>query len=99
MPSGPEHCAGIGVVGLSAPVGHHLLVAAYRPGRASDLAPLAYLSLVWSFMSGALLFHEQAQPRAIAGALAFATGGAITLRARPTERKTIPTSVDYGDPG
>lgn len=46
VPPGPVHWAGIGVVGLSALVGHRLVVAAYRLSRASDLAPLVYLSLV-----------------------------------------------------
>ncbi|MBA2701847.1 MAG: DMT family transporter [Chloroflexi bacterium] len=96
-PPDSAHWAGIGLVGLSALVGHRLLVAAYRLGRASDLAPLAYLSLVWSFLTGGLLFHEPAQPRAIAGALAIAAGGAITLRARPAEREPVAASVDYGD--
>lgn len=36
----PWQWAAIGLVGLSALTGHRLLVAAYRWGRASDLAPL-----------------------------------------------------------
>jgi drug/metabolite transporter (DMT)-like permease len=88
----------IGLVGLSALTGHRLLVAAYRWGRASDMAPLGYLSLVWSFLSGAILFREPVEPRAVAGALAIAIGGAVTLRTGPTGREPVPASVDYGDP-
>jgi drug/metabolite transporter (DMT)-like permease len=88
----------IGLVGLSALTGHRLLVAAYRWGRASDLAPLGYLSLVWSFLSGAILFREPVEPQAVAGALAIALGGAITFRAGPADQEPVPASVDYGDP-
>jgi drug/metabolite transporter (DMT)-like permease len=94
----PLQWAGIGLVGLSVLVGHRLLVAAYRWGRASDLAPLAYLSLVWSFLSGAILFREPVEPRAVAGALAIAFGGAVTFRATPAGRDPVSASVDYGDP-
>jgi drug/metabolite transporter (DMT)-like permease len=90
--------AAIGLVGLTALTGHRLLVAAYRWGRASDLAPLGYLSLVWSFLSGAILFREPVEPRAVVGALAIALGGAVTFRATPADREPVPASVDYGDP-
>jgi drug/metabolite transporter (DMT)-like permease len=90
--------AAIGLVGLSALTGHRLLVAAYRWGRASDLAPLGYLSLVWSFLSGAILFREPVEPRAVVGALAIALGGAVTFKAGPADREPVPASVDYGDP-
>jgi drug/metabolite transporter (DMT)-like permease len=88
----------IGVVGLTALTGHRLLVAAYRWGRATDMAPLGYLSLVWSFLSGAILFREPVEPRAVAGALAIAIGGAVTFRTGPADREPVPASVDYGDP-
>ena len=94
----PWQWAGIGMVGLSALTGHRLLVAAYRWGRASDLAPLGYLSLVWSFLSGAILFREPVEPRAVIGALGIAFGGAVTFRAAPADRDPVPASVDYGDP-
>jgi S-adenosylmethionine uptake transporter len=99
-PTSPEpwQWAAIGLVGLSALTGHRLLVAAYRWGRASDLAPLGYLSLVWSFLSGAILFREPIEPRALAGAVAIALGGGITFRAAPAGREPTPASVDYGDP-
>jgi len=79
----PLEWAGIGVVGLSALLGHRLLVAAYQRGRASDLAPLGYLSLVWSFAAGALVFGEAIVARAVAGAATIAVGGVITLRSGP----------------
>ncbi|MEA2653664.1 MAG: hypothetical protein QOI37_891, partial [Chloroflexota bacterium] len=94
----PWQWAAIGVVGLMALTGHRLLVAAYRWGRASDLAPLGYLSLVWSFLSGSVIFHEPAQIRAIIGALSIAVGGVVTVRSAPADGDPIPASVDYGDP-
>jgi drug/metabolite transporter (DMT)-like permease len=94
----PWQWLAIGLVGLSALTGHRLLVAAYRWGRASDLAPLGYLSLVWSFLSGAILFREPVQPQAVVGAVAIALGGALTFRAGPADQEPVPASVDYGDP-
>jgi drug/metabolite transporter (DMT)-like permease len=94
----PLQWAGIGVVGLAALAGHSLLVAAYRWGRASDLAPLGYLSLVWSFISGAVVFGEPVQPRAILGAIAISIGGFIALRSGSAAEREVPVSVDYGDP-
>ena len=88
----------IGVVGLMALTGHRLLVAAYRWGRASDLAPLGYLSLIWSFLIGAVIFHEPVQVRAVVGAFAISIGGVVTLRAGSGDRDPVPASVDYGDP-
>lgn len=94
----PWQWAAIGLVGLSALTGHRLLVAAYRWGRASDLAPLGYLSLIWSFLSGAVIFGEPVEVRAVIGALAIAIGGAVTLRSATGDQEPIPASVDYGDP-
>ena len=54
-----SHDTWAGVVGLGALTGHRLLVAAYRWGRASDLAPLGYLTLVWSFLVGTILFGDR----------------------------------------
>ncbi|HET7169436.1 MAG TPA: DMT family transporter [Candidatus Limnocylindrales bacterium] len=86
MPTVGEWAA-IGLVGVSALTAHRLLVEAFRWGRASDLAPLGYLSLVWSFLSGALVFGEAVQPRALLGALAIASGGIITLRSAPPRER------------
>jgi S-adenosylmethionine uptake transporter len=88
----------IGVVGLGALTGHRLLVAAYRWGRASDLAPLGYLSLVWSFIVGTLLFGEALVPRAVVGAVAIAAGGVMALRGVPPDEDVPPPLVDYGGP-
>lgn len=88
----------IGVVGLGALTGHRLLVAAYRWGRASDLAPLGYLSLVWSFLLGTLLFGEALVPRAVVGAIAIAAGGVMALRGVRADEEVPPPLVDYGGP-
>lgn len=93
----PGQWAGIFLVGLSALTGHRLLVAAYRWGRASELAPLGYLSLVWSFLSGAILFREPLEPRAVLGAIEITIGGLMTLRSRSDDREPLPASPDFGD--
>ena len=90
--------AGIGLVGLAALCGHSLLVRAYHWGRASDLAPLGYLSLVWAFLLGAIVFGESVTPQAILGALAISVGGLLALRSGPGEDLDVPVSADYGDP-
>jgi drug/metabolite transporter (DMT)-like permease len=90
--------AGIGVVGLTSLTGHRLLVGAYRWGRASDLAPLGYLTLVWSFLSGAFIFGEPIQPNAVVGAIAISIGGFIALRSAAGADREVPVSVDFGDP-
>jgi len=94
----PLQWAGIAVVGLAALTAHRLLVSAYHWGRASDLAPLGYLSLVWSFIIGAVVFGEPAQPQAIIGAVAISIGGLIALRSGPEADRETLVSVDFGDP-
>jgi drug/metabolite transporter (DMT)-like permease len=94
----PGQWLGIFVVGLAALTGHRLLVAAYRWGRASDLAPLGYVQLVWAFLSGAILFHEPVEPRAVLGAIAIAAGGVMTLTGGANDRDPVPAPVDFGDP-
>jgi drug/metabolite transporter (DMT)-like permease len=96
-PTAPQWLA-IGVVGLLSLTGHRLLVAAYHWGRASDVAPLGYLSVVWSFLAGSFLFGEALQARALAGALAIAAGGVVTLRSSAQEDVVPPPSADYGGP-
>lgn len=81
----PIEWAGIALVGLMALTGHRLLVVAYRWGRASDLAPLSYLSVLWSFVVGTLVFGEPLQLRAVVGAASIAAGGVMTLRGTPED--------------
>jgi len=94
----PGQWAAIGLVGVSALTGHRLLVGAYRWARASDLAPLGYLNLVWSFLSGAIVFHEPVEPQAVLGAIAIAGGGVMTFTAEDEDREPVPAPVDFGDP-
>ena len=94
----PLEWVAIGIVGLSALTGHRLLVAAYHWGRASDIAPLGYLSIVWSFLIGTLVFGEALELRAVAGALAIAAGGVMTIRGTPPDEEVPPALVDYGGP-
>lgn len=79
MPT-PLEWAGIAVVGLLALTAHRLLVSAYHWARASDLAPMGYLGVLWAFLVGALVFAEPVTLRGVVGALAIAAGGIIALR-------------------
>ena len=91
----PLEWAAIALVGLGSLAGHRLLVAAFRYGRASDLAPLGYLSVVWSFLVGAIVFGEAVQLQAVLGALAIAMGGVLALRgATRTEVARTPAPDD-----
>lgn len=86
-PSGPAPTAidwlGIAVVGVLSMAAHRLLVGAYRWARASDLAPMGYLGVLWAFLVGAAVFSEPITPQAVAGALAIAAGGIVAMRAEP----------------
>ncbi len=88
----------IGGVGLCSIVGHRLVVLAYRDGRASDLAPLGYLSLVWSFTFGYLVFSEPIEPQMLAGATAIAIGGILAYRASWTGSTTGSTAAPTASP-
>ncbi len=94
----PVEWVGIAIVGLGALTGHRLLVAAYRWGRASDLAPLGYLTLVWSFLVGTIVFGEALVSSAVVGAVAIAVGGVLALRGVPRDEDVPPPLVDYGGP-
>lgn len=91
----------IGLIGVCSLVGHRLVVLAYRDGRASDLAPLGYLSLVWSFTFGYVVFSEPIEPAMLAGAVAIAAGGILAYRASwtaPTSATTVaPTASPIDD--
>ncbi len=97
MPT-PLEWAGIAGVGLLALVAHRLLVAAYRWARASALAPMGYLGVLWAFLVGALVFSEPATLRGVVGAAAIAVGGIMALRDRATSDDDGQGSTDYAVP-
>ena len=100
VPPTPLLWLAIGLIGVCSLVGHRLVVLAYRDGRASDLAPLGYLSLVWSFTFGYVVFSEPIEPAMLAGAVAIAAGG-LAYRASwtaPTSATTVaPTASPIDD--
>lgn len=102
VPSGPMptplEWTGIAAVGLMALLAHRLLVAAYRWGRASALAPLGYLGVLWAFLVGALVFSEPATVRGVAGAMAIAVGGILALRGRVTSDDEAQATIEYAIP-
>ena len=87
----------IAAVGVGSLVGHRLIVLAYRDGRASDLAPLGYLSLVWSFAIGYVVFSEPLVPAMLIGAAAIAAGGVLAYRASSTATTSAPTASPVDD--
>jgi drug/metabolite transporter (DMT)-like permease len=97
LPTTPEW-VGIACVGLLALLAHRLLVAAYRWARASDLAPMGYLGVLWAFLVGALVFAEPATPQGIAGAVAIAAGGILALRQPRPGGPDAETVADYAVP-
>jgi drug/metabolite transporter (DMT)-like permease len=76
----PGQWLGIGLLGILALSGHWLLVGAFRLARASDLAPLGYLGVLWSFIVGAAIFGDPLVPSAILGAVTIVAGGVLALR-------------------
>ncbi len=96
-PPSPLMWLAIGGVGVCSLVGHRLIVLAYRDGRASDLAPLGYLGLVWSFAIGYIVFSEPLVPSMLIGAAAIAAGGVLAYRASWTASTSAPTASPVDD--
>ena len=89
---------GIGLLGVLAMTGHWLLVAAFRLTPASDLAPLGYLGVLWSFLVGAVVFGDALSPSAILGAATIVAGGVIALRSVGAEdAETAAPAIDARD--
>jgi S-adenosylmethionine uptake transporter len=83
----PAQWIGIALLGLLALGGHWLLVAAFRLATASDLAPLGYLGVLWSFIVGAAIFGDPIVPRAVLGAVTIVAGGVLALRSSVREMR------------
>jgi len=89
---------GIGLLGLLALGGHWLLVHAFRLAPASDLAPLGYLGVLWSFLVGATIFGDPIVPTAVIGAVTIVTGGVVALRSVSGEDEEMASpAFDRGD--
>ena len=89
---------GIVLLGILAMSGHWLLVVAYRLAPASDLAPLGYLGVLWSFLVGALIFGDPWQVGAVLGAITIVAGGVVALRAVGAEDEAMAApAMDRGD--
>jgi S-adenosylmethionine uptake transporter len=89
---------GIGLLGVLAMTGHWLLVSAFRLAPASDLAPLGYLGVLWSFLVGALVFGDPFQLGAALGAITIVAGGIVALRAVGGEDEAMAApAMDRGD--
>ena len=94
----PGQWIGIALLGLLALGGHWLLVGAFRLATASDLAPLGYLGVLWSFFVGAAIFGDPIVPRAALGALTIVAGGILALRSSTSADQVMAaTAIDRGD--
>jgi drug/metabolite transporter (DMT)-like permease len=88
---------GIGLLGLLALGGHWLLVGAFRLAPASDLAPLGYLGVLWSFLVGAFIFGDRIEAAAALGAVTIVAGGVLAIRSVGGEDETVATpAIDRG---
>jgi S-adenosylmethionine uptake transporter len=89
---------GIGLLGLLALTGHWMLVAAFRLAPASDLAPLGYLGVLWSFLVGAFIFGDRIAPAAILGASTIVAGGLLALRSAAAQDEALAApAIDRGE--
>jgi len=94
----PGQWLGIGLLGILALGGHWLLVSAFRLAPASDLAPLGYLGVLWSFLVGITIFGDPIVPNAVLGAATIVAGGVVALRAVGGEREAMAApAIDRGD--
>lgn len=97
-PPTPVEWLGIAGVGLLALTAHRLLVAAYRWARASDLAPMGYLGVLWAFLVGTVVFREPITVEGVAGAVAIVTGGIVALRASAGDGGIGPSTTEVAVP-
>ena len=89
---------GIGLLGLLALTGHWMLVGAFRLSPASDLAPLGYLGVLWSFLVGWFVFGDPIAPVALAGAATIVAGGLLALRSAAAEDEALAApAIDRGE--
>ena len=78
---------GLGLwIGLSAAVGHTMVIVAFGRARASVLAPFAYVQLVWEASTGYLLFGTVPDRWIVAGAAIIVASGLYTLHREGVRR-------------
>ncbi len=65
----PLHALLIVSLGLTASIGHFLLIRAYHVTPASTVAPLLYSQIAWAMLLGAALFGHLPDPLTLAGML------------------------------
>ncbi|NAZ37252.1 EamA family transporter [Rubellimicrobium sp. CFH 75288] len=78
-PLGAVDWALMGVLCLTAALGHWLLIRAYEAAEASALQPFAYLQLVFASALGVALFDERIAPHVALGAVIVVAAGLFTL--------------------
>ena len=76
--------------GVLGGLGHYLFTLAYREARASLLAPLNYVQLLWAGLLGWIVFHHVPDAVTVAGmAVVAASGALIALKAGYDGRRDI----------
>lgn len=94
VPSVPQAATFV-MVGLGGGLGHYLFTAAHRHAPASTLAPLMYGQILWSALTGYLVFNHLPDRLAALGMLAVASAGAfVALRSRRLRAVPIAASPD-----
>src|SRR4051794_11313714 len=94
----PGQWLGVVVLGLLALSGHWILVSAFRLAPASDLAPLGYLGVLWSFLVGAFVFGDPIAAASILGAATIVAGGILALRSVNQEEEALASpALDHSE--
>ncbi len=78
-PLAPRDWGWMGVLCMTAVLGHWLLIRAYEVAEASAVQPFAYLQLVWATALGVTLFGETLAPNVVIGAAVVVAAGLFTL--------------------
>ena len=85
-PMSPPDWGWMGLLSVSAVLGHWLLIRCYEVAEASAVQPFAYLQLVWASALGITVFGETLRANVALGAAVVVCAGLFTLwRARQIE--------------
>ena len=88
-----RHLAFLGAAGLFVTLGHAGLLAAYRLGRTTVIAPFFYSFAPWALVAGLVVWHALPDPVALAGiALIIVSGVANALLGQRQQRGVVPAT-------
>jgi len=88
-----RHLAFLGAAGLFVTLGHAGLLAAYRLGRTTVIAPFFYSFAPWALLAGVVVWRALPDPVALAGiALIIVSGVANALLGQRQQRGAVPAT-------